>query len=127
MNYDYYFFDIEPVAKPRMTQRDKWANRKVITNYYAYADELRFQARSQGLVLPDYFHVTFFLRMPESWSEKHKDKMRHQPHQLKKRNDRDNLLKSLQDILRPNDDGMIWGGNVEKRWDYQGSILITIP
>lgn len=33
--------DIEPVAKPRMTKKDKWAKRPCVMKYRAYKDMLR--------------------------------------------------------------------------------------
>ena len=35
-----YQFNVNPVAKPRMTQRDKWKKRPVVDKYYAYKDEM---------------------------------------------------------------------------------------
>lgn len=120
-----YIIEITPVAKPRMTQRDVWAKRKVVVDYHAFADQLRLEAKKKKLILPDYFDVAFYLPMPESWSQRKRREMSGKPHQVKKRNDRDNLLKSLQDVLRPEDDGLIWGGKVDKYWGETGAIVIN--
>jgi Holliday junction resolvase RusA-like endonuclease len=108
-----------------MTQRDKWKNRPIVVRYFAYRDELRLMAKQQGLVLPNSdIHLVFHLPMPKSWSEKKKQRMVGQPHQLRKRNDTDNLLKSVFDTLRPDDDGMIYDVRVTKYWARGGSLEI---
>jgi len=121
-----YFFVIEPVAKPRMTQRDKWAQRDCVVEYWAFANKLTELTNKQYFALPDYFDIDFYISMPKSWSEKKKLDFDGKPHQVKKSKDRDNLLKAVQDVLRPDNDGQIWGGRVCKWWSREGGIKITV-
>lgn len=37
-------FDICPLPKPRMTQRDRWAKRPAVLRYRAFCDEVRLRA-----------------------------------------------------------------------------------
>ena len=57
-----------PIGKPRMTRRDKWAQRPCVLRYRAFADELRLAAGK----LPDDVYgvaVTAYLPIPKSWSK----------------------------------------------------------
>lgn len=118
-----YTFNITPMGKPRMTQRDKWANREVVGRYWLFKDELVRMVNEQGFILPDLYTVTFYIPMPSSWSKKKKDKMRGQPH--KQTPDTDNLVKALNDCLR-DQDSAIWNIHAIKYWDDVGRIEITI-
>jgi Holliday junction resolvase RusA-like endonuclease len=125
-NLRYYTFDIDPVGKPRMTQRDKWKKRDCVTHYYAFKDELRLWANKFGLqTLPDSIEMlTFVVPMPQSWSEKKKIQHDKTPHRQKP--DLDNMLKALQDCLCT-DDKHIWQiKNLSKMWGRTGKILIEI-
>jgi len=112
--------DITPVAKPRMTRADKWKKRKSVLKYRAFCDHL-------NLILPIYFDIngldiTFVLPMPKSWSKKQKALMNAQPHTLTP--DIDNMLKALLDAFMSDDSGVWCIGRLEKRWAYQGCIII---
>ena len=66
--------NIVPVAKPRMTQSDKWKKRPVVQKYWKYKDDLKllcFLCRWQP---KDDLDVKFVLPMPKSWSERKKRK-----------------------------------------------------
>lgn len=111
-------FDICPIPKPRMTQRDRWAKRPAVLRYRAFCDEVRFR----GVTLPESgWHVTFVLPMPDSWSKKKRAAMNGMPHQLKP--DKDNLEKALLDAIF-DDDARIWDGRVTKIWGERGCIQI---
>jgi Holliday junction resolvase RusA-like endonuclease len=110
---------ITPVAKPRMTQRDRWAKRPGVVRYYEFCDELREHWGGQ-LVSP-ILELTFHIPMPQSWSKKKKSEMLGEPHQ--QRPDIDNLIKSFLDALC-DDDSYIYSVKAEKRWDKVGSIVV---
>jgi Holliday junction resolvase RusA-like endonuclease len=117
-------FEITPVPKPRMTQRDKRPPvRPPVARYWAFADEIRVKANQAGFRLPAAFDVVFHLPMPESWSERKKVQMDGRPHQS--RPDRDNLEKALADALCPDKDSHIYDGRVAKYWARVGRIEIT--
>ena len=60
-------YHITPIAKPRMTRRDKWAKRPCVERYFAYRDLVRLHK----VFFPEFWaHVIFFLPMPKSWSKK---------------------------------------------------------
>ena len=115
-------FIIDPLPKPRMTQSDKWNNRPVVTNYWAYKDDLVTQANQAGFVLPDSFVAIFYIAMPKSWSKKQRAAMRGKPHQQAP--DLDNLQKGLADCLLPDNDTAIWFCIAAKIWADTGSILV---
>lgn len=116
---------VDPVGKPRMTQSDKWKKRPCVLRYREFADELRKQCNEAEFVPPtEGLSVTFWLPMPESWSQKKKDRMWAKPHQQKP--DWDNLVKSVFDALLE-DDSKVWSVNkIEKLWGYHGRIDFTI-
>lgn len=111
-------YQIDPVAKPRMTQRDKWQKRPAVMRYRAFCDECRLL----GIEVPEAgAHVTFHIPMPSSWSKKKKEAMLGQPHQ--QRPDVDNLQKALQDAVLE-EDSSVWDVRITKRWAETGSIEI---
>ncbi|MBU2647518.1 RusA family crossover junction endodeoxyribonuclease [bacterium] len=111
---------IEPVAKPRQTQRDKWQQRPVVMKYRAFADELRLRCRVLGFQLTGTLDAVFVLPMPKSWSKKKRAEMDGTPHLSKP--DTDNLEKAVQDALCV-DDSHIWKHRTEKVWGYEGKII----
>lgn len=122
---EFYSFDILPMPKPRMTQKDKWAKRDVVVQYFGFKDILRIQAKKMGFSIDNTIESVFFVPMPSSWSKKKKELMNGMP--CKVRPDVDNLVKAFMDSLGNNngqDDNVIWKDNSEKRWAYHGSILI---
>lgn len=101
-----------------MTQRDRWAKRKPVLEYFAYKDEIRLR----GVKLPENgYHVTFILPMPISWSKKKRAAMNGKPHQ--QRPDKDNLEKALLDAIF-DEDSKVWDGRVTKLWGEVGQIII---
>ncbi len=102
-----------------MTQRDKWAKRPSVLRYRAFKDECRLQ----GVKLPDGgAHVTFYIKMPESWSRKKRDEMNWEPHQQTP--DVDNLLKALLDATHTQD-CTVYDIRATKLWHTRGSFTIT--
>lgn len=112
-------FEISPMGKPRMTRRDKWAERTCVMSYRAYKDAIAYQRK--GFQLADEFTVCFKLPMPKSWSKKKQRDMEGKPHQQKP--DIDNLLKGLMDALMKNDE-TVYQVRAEKYWSRSGQIWI---
>lgn len=101
---------INPVAKPRLTQRDSWAKRDCVMRYFAYRDECKIL----GVDVPEAgAKITFYMPMPKSWSKKKKRNMLGEPHRQKP--DVDNLLKGLLDAVY-GEDSVVWDIWVRKVW-----------
>ena len=96
-------FNIDPIAKPRITAMGKFSKRA--QRYYKFAEDLRILAANKLFELPARFEILFVVRMAGSWSRKKKMKMNGQPHQQKP--DIDNFLKSVMDALC-SEDGFIY-------------------
>lgn len=115
-------YDICPVAKPTMTQRDKWLKppRKPVAQYRAFKDWVgvyKVQLPTEGA------SIVFVLPMPPSWSKAKKKRMAGKPHQQKP--DTSNLLKALEDAIYA-DDSKIWQySGLMKIWGYEGQIWIN--
>lgn len=60
-------YEITPIGKPRMTQRDRWHKRPATAAYWAYKEHVRLL----GIRLPESgYHVTFVIPMPMSGARK---------------------------------------------------------
>lgn len=115
------FIAITPVAKPRMTQRDRWAGRSAVINYHDFCDELRLKAPKLVNQLPPQFELVFYLPMPASWSKRKRDTWNGRPHQS--RPDKDNLEKAFIDALCPKvDDAYIYDTHTSKYWSDEPGI-----
>ena len=113
----------EPVAKPRMTQRDKWAERPCVVKYFSYRDMVRWQTKRVNWATIDKLEsVKFCLPMPKSWSKKKKLEMNGKPHQQKP--DIDNLLKGLLDALMVEDKMVYYVGSLGKWWSDKPIVEI---
>lgn len=113
---------ITPVPKPRMTQRDRWAVRPAVARYRAFCDELRLKHPDR---LQEVVQLTFYMPMPQSWSNKKRTAMLGKPHQQKP--DIDNLSKAVLDALCL-DDSYIYSLHAEKYWaDEPGIDIGVIP
>lgn len=113
-------YDITPVPKPRMTQRDKRGDKRpIVARYHAFKDGCRLK---KVHVPEGYSHVTFTIPMPKSWSNTKKSMMFLSKHQ--QRPDLDNYLKALLDACHTEDSG-IWDIRVTKIWGTKGRIEIT--
>lgn len=118
-------FRVAPMGAPRMTRRDRWANTrsKAAGRYFIYRDALREQ--HPRLVMPDTYHLVFYLPMPASWSRKIRAAMVGRPHRQKP--DKDNLEKGFLDAFH-DDDSHFWHGTVTKLWSEEGEIeLYAVP
>ena len=116
--------DISPVAKPRMTQRDKWQPSKAAGKYFSFCNHIRHLANLKGLyTLPGVLNSLIFnIQMPQSWSSKKKAEMNDMPHESTP--DLDNLLKSLDCFGEDRHIHSI--GSIKKVWAYEGSIILEI-
>lgn len=111
-------YEIDPVAKPRMTRSDKWKQRPCVMKYRAFADEVR----RLGIEVPESgAHITFFIPMPKSWSQKKKDRMCGMPHRQVP--DLSNLIKALEDSIFE-DDSHIYDYRITKIWNNFGHISV---
>ena len=110
---------INPVAKPRMTQRDRWKKRDCVNKYYAFKDELRLKTHNftMGKRVGLYFYIPF----PKSYSKKKRNELYLKPHQEKP--DIDNLIKAVLDCLLE-DDKKVWHVTAHKVWAFEGMIQI---
>lgn len=117
-------FNITPIGKPRMTQRDKWANVRTAaaSKYFVWKDDIRRQAKEKKFTLGKQTDLVFLIPMPASWSQKKKDIMRGVSHEA--RPDRDNLEKAFFDALL-SEDCTNWKGTSEKYWWDYGAIIVT--
>lgn len=112
---------INPIGKPRMTQRDKWSKRSAVLKYWAYKDFLIFEAKRQGYELNNALQAEYFIEMPNSWSKKKKSEMYLKPHQNKP--DIDNIDKGVMDALLK-DDSAVYKSHTSKYWAYEGAIIL---
>jgi len=111
-------YNVLPMGKPRMTQRDRWKKRPVVLRYHAFCDqvrELKMEVPANGA------HIIFVLPMPDTWPQKKKAAMLKMPHQQKP--DKDNMEKGLLDALL-GEDSHIWDSRVTKIWGHSGAILM---
>jgi Holliday junction resolvase RusA-like endonuclease len=128
----FYLFDVIPMGAPRLSQSDKWKTnpnhadpnkrqRKVVTNYFAYKNALTKQAELMNFQLRQVLDALYLIPMPNSWSNKKKERMNGMPCEVKP--DTDNITKGVKDTFRKNDSD-IWYEKAEKRWAFKGSIII---
>lgn len=111
-------YSINPVAKPRMTQRDKWKQRPTVMKYRAFKDHVALS----GMIIPiKGAKIRFNVPMPKSWSKKKKAMYNRLPHM--QRPDLDNYLKAVFDAVFV-EDCTVWQVTAEKRWAYEGSIEV---
>ena len=115
-------FSVKPLAKPRMTQRDKWACRPCVVRYWEFKDELTALADEFKFTLPDQFLITYNIPFPKSYSKKKKDSLRGKPHKMKP--DIDNLTKAILDVFMT-EDSSVWSYWSRKFWADEPSIVIT--
>jgi Holliday junction resolvase RusA-like endonuclease len=125
-------FDIDPIGAPRMTKSDQWKSdpyhqdakkrqRKPVTQYFRFKNDIKAQATKMNFVLPESFHALCVIPMPHSWSDKKKGLMDGGRHQQKP--DWDNIGKAICDTLMSND-AVIWDCRITKYWGRSGKIII---
>ena len=113
-----------------MTQRDRWAKRQIVKDYFAFRDTVK-QEIKRLLALQnnndkkswEELDICFFIPMPKSWSKKKRSAMAGTPH--KQRPDLDNYIKGLLDALLE-EDCKVWRLSARKIWvDTKGCITIN--
>lgn len=117
---NWVIIDIDPCAKPRQTQSDKWNKRPVVLKYRSFADGIRNEFRKLNLTLGETLDCIFVISMPKSWSMKKRAEMAGEPH--RQRPDIDNLEKAVMDSLCE-EDSHIWKHRTEKVWGEKGMIV----
>ena len=118
MNPTVKIYPITPIGKPRMTQRDKWARRRVVANYHSFRDECRIL----GMTLPKCnYWIVCVIPMPASWSAKKRAAMFGKPHEQTP--DKDNLEKAILNAVYGQDKS-VWDGRVTKVWGVEGAIIV---
>lgn len=119
-----FIFEIDPVAKPRMSQRDKFAPSKAARKYFKFASKLRAMAglKRYQITLP--LSITFIAPMPKSWSEKKKKRLNGELKPTKP--DLDNYIKAFKDALAKNDEWVSHYGDMKKIYGYTGKIIIHV-
>ena len=117
------FLRVDPLGKPRMTQRDKWARRPPVIRYRSFCDDLR--AGWGDKPVPNAVGLRFAIPMPRSWSTKKRAGLDGQPHQQKP--DIDNLVKAVLDALLK-DDASVHTVHASKVWTAgPGTVEIYHP
>jgi Holliday junction resolvase RusA-like endonuclease len=121
----YLKWDVIPVPKPRMTQRDKWLNpiRKPVVNYFNYKKTLEAFSWRDKYVVTNRLSLIFVMPMPASWSKKKRLSMIGQPHTVKP--DLDNLIKAFKDSLCENDSHIHTYDQMSKVWGTSGAVIIV--
>jgi len=111
-------YPIIPVAKPRMTRRDKWMRRPYVVKYWAFKAEVNLLK----LDLQSGDGITFVMPMPASWSTPKKTRRLGTEH--KQRPDLSNLLKALEDACHVDDSHLSHYKHLKKIWGLWGEIWI---
>ena len=105
---------IEPMGKPRMTQRDKWAKRPAVQRYWLFKDSLKAAFAMYDLTDIHSVSIKAFFSIPKSWSKIKKQALSGEHHQEKP--DIDNVLKACMDSLFVND-AKIYYVKASKYWE----------
>lgn len=111
-------YDITPMAKPRMTRRDKFDTRPIVQKYWAFKADCQLKR----VEIPQPCKIIFWVPMPPSWSKKKRVELLYAPHTQTP--DLDNYLKGIMDAVFQ-DDKHIWSVHAIKRWAEKGGITIT--
>ena len=122
--------NVPPCSKPRMTQRDRWAKRQCVLDFFAFRDRIKQEIKDKDALLIDEgpfnwdeLEVIFLVPMPKSWSKKKKALMAGKP--MQQRPDLDNYLKGLFDATHE-EDATIWKVTASKFWTSEaGKIIIN--
>lgn len=114
--------DIAPVAKPRMTRRDKWKPSKAAQKYFDFANKIRAKAARERYAITLPLSITFVIEVPKSWSKKKKEK--HIGELKDSRPDLDNYIKAFKDALCKEDSWVSHYGEMKKIWGTESKIII---
>jgi len=115
---------VEPIGKPRATQRDKWKPSPAVQRYRNWCDKVRAQYPSSLIPAePLQLSLRAFFSLPASWSKKKKGELRGELH--RQCPDADNIAKAVMDAFWKQDSG-IAVLSIEKRWDDGGGARIEM-
>lgn len=103
----------QPMGKPRMTQRDKWAKRPCVLRYRAWADRARAAMPANTPTEPLAVSILAYFAIPKSFSRVKRQKMAGEHHRTKP--DADNAIKCLDALFK--NDACIARISIVKRWD----------
>lgn len=107
----------QPIGKPRMTQRDKWAQRGCVTKYWRWCDDLRRAAQLTDklqLATPHTLSICAYFQIPRSWTARQRVHLGGTYHTVTP--DWDNVAKAVMDALIAND-AVVSSGRTCKLWD----------
>lgn len=126
--FDIYVANIDPMVKPRMTQRDKWKKRPVVERYFAFRDQIRAWILEDRVeILGQGSHIIYRIQVLDRFSEIKKHSLIGRPHRgtldRAPAMDKDNLDKGLLDAFF-DDDSHIWNSESTKLWHTHGEIII---
>ena len=123
MEYKEDVFIVDPMGAPRMTQRDRWKQRAVVTRYFAFRDAVRLQGNLCGFELTGEIEITFYIPAPKD-REKRRAAYDGLPHT--KKPDIDNLVKAFLDCF--GEDKAVHTIKAKKIWTTgQGKIVTRYP
>ncbi len=105
----------KPVAKPRMTRRDKWMGRKPVVQYWEWVNMATRIVKEQLDQDPLRVIITAYFGFPKSYSKQKRELLEGQLHRLLP--DGDNVLKAVVDALWKKNDQRIAIKTIIKRWD----------
>src|SRR5260221_6624711 len=116
-----FIFDVIPMTAPRMVHSDKWSKRKVVTDYFAFRDELRLKANLAKYEVKDALNIQFLIPFPQSWNGKKKKEALGM--YATTAGDIDNYLKAFLDALCKND-RFVCEVHAGKYWGEKGCIIV---
>jgi len=117
-----FIVDGDPVAKPRMTRRDKWKKRPSVMKYRAWKDACILSARAAGGI-PEgarVFGLSVFAYFKPPKGKENRFSERHQ-----QKPDLDNIVKAAGDSLL-GDDSCICEINAAKHWSDKAFTEIHV-
>lgn len=105
------------LGKPRMTQRDRWANRPCVLRFWQFKDRLIEQFIQKFGYIPGSpvsLSWTAYIQFPKSYSKMKRETLAGKDHRQKP--DRDNIDKGILDALFK-EDKSVSSGTLRKLWD----------
>lgn len=124
-NQQIYIYEGDFISKPRMTRRDKWLKRDVTSKYWAFKDKIKLWAKKNHFKIPEEpFKIIFYIKMPDSWTNKKIEAFENKPHRSKP--DIDNLCKSIFDCLCEDGDQFIYNVHLVKYWSKSPKIVFEL-
>ena len=115
----------KPIGKPRMTQRDKWAQRPAVMRYREWADGLRSLFVKPLPPANQVKSLSWMATFAPAASCPKKMRVELMGTLHRDRPDRDNVDKAILDVLFKEDSGIACG-SVEKRWGWENKLEILI-